>query len=81
METHSVKKETHKEVTCDAMWDGVLNTAPGKPRYCCVCEGHNCQDAITERIRAGLPPPPLDAWCRNFGMIDTEHLPPVSISP
>jgi hypothetical protein len=61
----TAKAFDHNEVTCEAMWDVVLATLPaGTPRYCCVCEGHHCPEAMEERMRAGLPPPPADAWCK-----------------
>jgi hypothetical protein len=61
----AAKEYDHTEVTCDAMWEFVLDTLPaGTPRYCCVCEGHHCPEAVAERKRVGLPPPPLDAWCK-----------------
>lgn len=57
----------HREVTCETMWDYVLeNLSPGTPRYCCVCEGHPCPEALAERKRAGLPPPPPEAWCHDL---------------
>ena len=46
----------HKEVTCDVMWDVVLDTRlPGEPTICCVCVGHNCKEAIEERARIPIP--------------------------
>jgi hypothetical protein len=62
----SDKQYDHNEVTCKAMWDVVHDLPVGTPRYCCVCEGHHCQEALDERNRAGLPPPPADAWCSDI---------------
>lgn len=43
----------HEEVTCETMWEVVLDTLPpGTPRYCCVCEGHGCPEALAEIARA-----------------------------
>ena len=54
----------HEYVVCDGMHEmGVQVLEPFVNMFCCVCEGHNCRLAIEERKRAGLPPPPKDAWC------------------
>lgn len=59
-------KFDHEEINCNAMWDIIDNLPVGSKRYCCVCEGHNCEEALAERIRVGLPPPPADAWANGL---------------
>jgi hypothetical protein len=61
-----MRRFDHNEITCRGMWEFIGdNLLPGEPRLCCVCEGHHCQEAIAERKRAGLPPPPEDSWCKD----------------
>lgn len=40
----------HEEVRCEAMadWD-CENLLVGEPRTCCVCIGHDCEEAREER--------------------------------
>ena len=45
-------KYDHDEVRCDVMadWD-CDNLMPGTPRTCCVCAGHDCEEARAERLK------------------------------
>ena len=45
-------KFDHEEVTCEAMWETIHDTlSVGEPRYCCVCVGHGCPEALAEISR------------------------------
>ena len=45
-------KYDHDEVRCDEMADSDCdNKMVGEPRTCCVCAGHDCEVARTERLK------------------------------
>jgi hypothetical protein len=42
----------HDEVRCEGMEEyDIENKCPGTPRTCCVCEGHDCEEARAERLK------------------------------
>jgi hypothetical protein len=46
------QKYDHDEVQCEVIADlDCDNLPPGTPRTCCVCIGHDCQEARAERVK------------------------------
>lgn len=51
-------KYDHDEVRCQAMVDSDCdNLMAGDTRTCCVCAGHDCEEARAERLKHPAPKP------------------------